>query len=531
MLGATPYLMMAIDENSVFDIHKADARDLKSTLEELFNSTDGLIDAIITSPPYGDIENYGEQDEQIGEQPYESFLDDLRCIFKQCYEVATDEATLWIITDTFRINNRIVRPPFDLAEDLENLEQWKWCPHVDCTGRLERDRGSGRLECDVCGEEMNPLTESWRLTDHIIWDKQRTRPWQQKGKLRNIYEHISMYSKTDEFKYNPNSVRIDDISEFGRWWVDYPERYHPKGKLPDNVWKFPIPKQGEWGPKLNYHPSPFPIEMVERIVRLATDPGDIVLDPFAGVGSTLAVAKRLNRKPIGFEINEKFIDHYHDHVLPKVGAKTTEQQTLVDENNGQPLEYNIWTLRIHKYALRLQRELTNNDGQKYNIGNNDMNSVFVQADPSEFSADTEPSASIYYIGTNRLLEFSNEFDRAREAMISENAGSGDYYEVEFIIKQYTTEEWFNDIAARHINEAQPLYVYPDGSHYWYHKELTFDKWRELSQTSQWKRYQSASWIPLVSTLPIQIENPMDSTEPTISDDQAILDSFMKYNKE
>lgn len=517
---------MTADDGSVFDIHQADARNLKTTLADLFDSTDGLVDAVITSPPYADMENYGEQDEQVGQQPYEDFLDDLQDIFRQCHAVTAEHGTLWIITDTFRRNGRLVRPPFDLAEDLENLENRQFCPANDCDGRLERDRGTGLLYCDICATEVNPLSESWRLGDHIIWNKQRTRPWQRKGQLRNIYEHISMYTKSDEFKYNQDAVRIEDIEDFGRWWVDYPERYNPKGKLPDNVWECPIPKQGQWGPKLNYHPSPFPEEIVERIIKLATDPGDVVLDPFAGVGSTLAVANRLDRKPIGLELNEEYIDYYHNHVLPKVGRKKPEQQKLFDEE-GHTLEYVIWTLRIHKYAFRLQRELIINDGFK--IGRSDFTAIHALANPENFSADSSPSATLTYIGSDDLNNLSEEFDEARENLISANRGSGDYYEVDFNIKHCKVDNWFDEIGPQLLSEKPKLYVYTNGAHYWHQSEITLEKWEDLIETNQWKRYQTRSWSPLVSTLPIQIDNPLESVEKDFNENQSILTSFSESN--
>jgi DNA modification methylase len=514
---------MGADDGSVFGMHQADARELKPTLADLVTSTEDLVDVIITSPPYADMENYGDKDAQVGEQPYEDFLEDLRDIFRHCYDVAADHATLWIITDTFRRNGRLVRPPFDLAEDLENLQNKQFCPDADCNGRLKRDRGTGLLYCDICDTEVNPLTESWRLGDHIIWNKQRTRPWQRKGQLRNIYEHISMYTKTDEFKYNQDAVRIEDIEEFGRWWVDYPERYHPKGKLPDNVWEIPIPKQGQWGPKLNYHPSPFPEELVERIIKLATDPGDVVLDPFAGVGSTLAVAEKLNRKPIGFEINETYIDYYNDHVLPKVAKKKTEQQKLIDDQDGHSLEYLIWTLRIHKYAFRLQRELIINSD--FETDRADFTAIHALADPESFSADSSPHAVINYIGDERLTDRSHEFEEAAENLISENRGSGDYYEVDFDIRQCTVDRWFDAVAPELLNDQPQLYVYTDGAHYWYQAEVTLTEWEQLVETNQWKRYQSQSWSPLVSTLPIQIDNPLDSVKQNLDENQSILTSF------
>lgn len=517
---------MTAEDGSVFDIHQADARNLKATLADLFDSTDGLVDAVITSPPYADMENYGEQDAQVGQQPYENFLDDLQDIFRQCYDVTSEHGTLWTITDSFRRDGRLVRPPFDLAEDLENLQNRQICPENGCDGRLERDRGTGLLYCDICATEVNPLPESWKLSDHIIWNKQRTRPWQQKGKLRNIYEHISMFTKSSEFTYNQDAVRIEDIEEFGRWWVDYPERYHPKGKLPNNVWDLPIPKQGQWGPKLNYHPSPFPTGLVERIIKLATDPGDVVLDPFAGVGSTLAVASRLDRKPIGLEINEEYIDYYHDYVLPKVGRKETEQQKLVEEE-GHTLEYLIWTLRIHKYAFRLQRELIISDD--FEIGRPDFTAIHALADPESFSADSSPSATLTYIGSDSLNDLSKDFDEARENLISENRGSGDYYEVDFNVKQCGIDKWFDKIGPQLLSERPKLYVYTNGSHYWCQSEITLEKWESLVETNQWRRFQAKSWSPLVSTLPIRIDNPLESIEEDFDEDQSILTDFGKSN--
>ena len=49
-----------------------------------------------------------------------------------------------------------------------------------------------------------------------------------------------------------------------------------------------------------------PEAVLERIIRVSTNPGDLVLDPFAGSGTTLAVAKKLGRKYLGFELSEDY---------------------------------------------------------------------------------------------------------------------------------------------------------------------------------------------------------------------------------
>lgn len=516
---------METGSDSAFGLNKADARNLKSELEKRFDSTEGLVDAIITSPPYADVQNYGDHDDQVGEQPYEDFLSDLRMIFKQCYEVATGKCTLWVVTDTFRRNNRLVRPPFDIAEVLENLKNREHCTTNDCDGWLKRDRGNGHLICQTCGEDIDPLTESWRLNDHLIWNKQRTRPWRQKGQLRNVYEHISMFSKSDEYKYNSDDIRVSDTDSFAKWWVNYPERYHPCGKLPDNIWEFPIPNQGQWGPKLNYHPSPFPEGLVERMIRLSTDPGDVILDPFAGVGSTLAIAERLHRKPIGFELNEDYIDYYYEHVRPRLAVQPPEQQTLSEEGNRGSLPYKIWTLRIHKYAIRLQRELVSNED--INIVRADLSSIFAVTDPSALSSGSPPTSELYFVGDSRLDDASRALDEASSGLLSENRGSGDYYEVDFELSLVSNTKFIErfKLGEVDIDPDSELYVYPDGVHHWYQKEIDLAKWQVMINSSEWRDLQTANWAPLVSSLPIRIENPEENVDFHVEKDQSSLKDF------
>ena len=54
------------------------------------------------------------------------------------------------------------------------------------------------------------------------------------------------------------------------------------------------------------HPAPFPVELARRCVRLSTWPGETVLDPFAGSGTTLLAARQLGRRAIGIERSERY---------------------------------------------------------------------------------------------------------------------------------------------------------------------------------------------------------------------------------
>jgi site-specific DNA-methyltransferase (adenine-specific) len=59
------------------------------------------------------------------------------------------------------------------------------------------------------------------------------------------------------------------------------------------------------------YPTEKPVELLQVMINQSTSPGDIVLDPFAGSGSTLMAAQRLGRKSLGFDISRDAIDHYH----------------------------------------------------------------------------------------------------------------------------------------------------------------------------------------------------------------------------
>ncbi len=68
--------------------------------------------------------------------------------------------------------------------------------------------------------------------------------------------------------------------------------------------------------KLN-HPAMFPLELCERLIKIFTKKGNIVLDPFFGSGSTLIVAKKNQRKAIGFEINKEYIELFKERIKQK----------------------------------------------------------------------------------------------------------------------------------------------------------------------------------------------------------------------
>ncbi|MCH6587952.1 MAG: hypothetical protein IH805_06530, partial [Proteobacteria bacterium] len=81
-------------------------------------------------------------------------------------------------------------------------------------------------------------------------------------------------------------------------------------RVPDDVWEFPR-LVGNAGERIKGHPCQLPEVLLERIIRCSTQPGDVVLDPTAGTGTTLRVAQRLGRSYVGIEEQETFLSLIH----------------------------------------------------------------------------------------------------------------------------------------------------------------------------------------------------------------------------
>lgn len=499
---------------SGFGLNNADARNLKQVLDSRDDTEDISVDAIITSPPYADLKDYGG-DKQIGQQKYERFIDDIRDVFRQCYDLATNEATVWIISDVFKRNNRMFRLPSDLADALEDLPNKTTCP--ECGGYLRKMPGSGRYECARCVNDTgdpigyDAFKDSWRMQDEIIWNKKRTLPWANK-QLRNVHEHIHVFSKSDDYKFDTDDIRVFDTEELSKWWVGYPERYNPGGKIPENIWEYEIPKQGQWGPKMSVHPSPFPLGLVERILRVATDEGDVVLDPFAGVGTVLAVAEQMGRNAIGFEVNEEYINVYEEFVRDKAKENLKEKTTRTDEL--RETKEKIWTLRIHKYGFKVYKKLAEANGADHpdEIG---VNTIIVKANQNQIPPEVDEEPEVDYIfalnGNSKITE--EEISSAAEDI--KNGGSGGYYGVDPAFSAEMAGQILTRINSGNwkMNKDNDIYVYVGGHHNWWVDDILLEAWAKYYGMNNWRRMIKNGYPPLVSNLQIQVVDESRSGKP------------------
>lgn len=108
------------------------------------------------------------------------------------------------------------------------------------------------------------------------------------------------------------NMRIVGNAEYGLvLYRDKLPKFRNRGEMVMNIMDWP---QDRRTPKV--HPTQKPVQLLERLIELFTDPGDVVIDPCAGSGSTLVAAENLDRRAIGFEIKREFVDAFEREMRP-----------------------------------------------------------------------------------------------------------------------------------------------------------------------------------------------------------------------
>jgi adenine-specific DNA-methyltransferase len=144
------------------------------------------------------------------------------------------------------------------------------------------------------------------LRNRIIWHFEHGLHCSQRFSGR--YETIIWFTKGEDYFFSLDPVRVPQKYP-GKKYFKGPKvgQYssNPLGKNPGDLWIIPNVKHNH--PEKTEHPCQFPIELIERLVLSMTKPGDLVLDPFIGVGTTAVAAVLHNRRAAGAETNPTYV--------------------------------------------------------------------------------------------------------------------------------------------------------------------------------------------------------------------------------
>lgn len=227
---------------------------------------DNSLHLMITSPPYNVSKEY---DEDLSLSEYLSMLEK---VFTETYRVLINGGRVCI--------------------NVANLGRKPYIPLSDYISQMM-------------------LKIGFNMRGEIIWNKAASASpstawgsWMSASNpiLRDIHEYILIFSKGD---YKRDRTKLDketkqntiSRNEFMEWTK--------------SVWTFNAESAKRVG-----HPAPFPIDLPYRLIKLYSFTNDIVLDPFMGSGTTAIAALKTNRKYVGFEVNEKYIELIKQRTKP-----------------------------------------------------------------------------------------------------------------------------------------------------------------------------------------------------------------------
>ncbi len=167
----------------------------------------------------------------------------------------------------------------------------------------------------VIADEIGLNMRNW-----IIWHY--TFGQQTKAKFARSHTHIFYFTKNEkEFTFNDYAVRVPS----DRQLIYNDARANVAGKLPDDTWNEFSRVCGTFKEREGWHPCQMPEILLTRIIAASSLPGQVVVDPFMGSGTTAAAALKLGRKYFGTDISENYIENMKirlDKIARQVAAPT-----------------------------------------------------------------------------------------------------------------------------------------------------------------------------------------------------------------
>ncbi len=247
-------------------------------------------------------------------------------------------------------------PPYNIGKNFNGkIEKWdteesylEWCYEwLDlCVQKLKLN-GSFYV---MTATQFMPyfdihLRKKLTILSRLVWYYDSSGV-QAKKYYGSMYEPILFCVKDkNNYTFNTNDILVEAKTGAKRKLIDYrkavPTVYNSE-KVPGNVWEFSRVRYRM--DEYENHPTQKPISLLERIIKASSNEGDLVLDPFSGTFTTCFVAKELNRKSIGIELQDEYV---------KIGLRRLQ---LAEEFKGEKLEKEIRTFETEK--ILTQQNLT-----------------------------------------------------------------------------------------------------------------------------------------------------------------------------
>jgi DNA modification methylase len=336
-----------LSEETVSDIFIGDCREILPTLGR-------RVQTCITSPPYFGLRDYGVE-KQIGlEQTPAEYIASLVEVFRLVRDLLADDGTLWLnLGDTYAGSWGNYGGVNRGAGKQRAIVSGSRAPNAAWDERTKfkppaANGFPGIKPKDLIGIPWRVAfalqEDGWYLRSDIIWSKPNPMPESVTDRPTKAHEYIFLLTKSAEYFYDADAIREDCLKTgtakhllggdgaragnrnglrpsvkrggFHGKTLGIPGREAFRASLEErnkrSVWTVPVT------PYLGAHFATFPPELILPCVLAGSRPGDFVLDPFMGSGTTALVAKENGRRYLGCELNPAYASLQVDRLRQEV---------------------------------------------------------------------------------------------------------------------------------------------------------------------------------------------------------------------
>lgn len=252
---------------------------------------------VVTSPPYWTLKEYNRGEGQLGWiEDYSEFLNELDKVWKLCFSAIIPGGRLVCVVGDVCLSRRknhgrhMVVPLHAAIQErcreigFDNLAPIIW--YKIANAAYEVENGSGFLG----------------------------KPYEPNAVIKNDIEFILMQRKAGRYRSPSLSARVMSVisaENHAKWF--------------QQIW------QGLTGASTRKHPAPYPVELVERLIRMFSFAGDTVLDPFMGTASTQIAAARSGRNSVGIEVDPDYFSMACDRVTNETAGLFSNVEVVIHE--------------------------------------------------------------------------------------------------------------------------------------------------------------------------------------------------------
>lgn len=282
---------------------------------------DRLAQTCVTSPPYFGLRDYGGGTAEVGrEKTLEAYVESLVGVFREVRRVLRDDGTLWLNTgDSYASLG---------GGGAQGATGQRANRRFTATGTSSKGIPEGCKPKDLIGVPWEVAfalrSDGWFLRSDIIWHKPNPMPESVTDRPTSAHEHVFLLTKSPSYFYDHEGMKEPGVCPPGtkgakgsaaRFAEPGVNSRPPEYKIYDgmrnrrNVWTIGS------RPFRGAHFATMPVELAAICVKGGSRERDLVLDPFAGAGTTGVAAIQNGRKFIGVELNPEYVKMANERIL------------------------------------------------------------------------------------------------------------------------------------------------------------------------------------------------------------------------